>query len=305
MAVFLAGSTVVGDDDKTQHKGALVWLGNAASTTAAPQLKAMCQELGWVDAGSLSALQYADLARVTACTLSPHAAADGKPWLKNMVKPRKLSAAGQKTMGSLENTARPFGSLLEDMEQAYALLTAADTAIGALDDNSFIELEYSDTAPPAWQKKITYGMLGRSEIGFKTLAWLEYYAWERADKDEHGRATSVLDKLDVLARGLGLTPLGASDDQRALGAVAALAGYAYLDHAATRYRPFGPERAVQLSEEVLAARAPVMLGDSRGVDESHTQNPYHNPRRLTFDPSAAGSYTVTPRCLNQRVYPRS
>ena len=112
MSFWTAHSITPTDQVLTHH------MGYVAVTTSNPasQLRAMLPELEWQDAGTMSALQYADLARVSAAAITTHSEMRTRAWLKYGVTPAHLCKSLTAPLEGLEKTASHLGSIIEDVD---------------------------------------------------------------------------------------------------------------------------------------------------------------------------------------------
>ena len=227
------------------------------TSLTASQLKAKLPELEWQAAGTMSAVQYADMAAVTLRTAEIHGDVWARPWLLHGFNPAALAAVISAPLEGMDKTASPLGKYLDEVEAAARRLPTdkmRKLVVGTADTFALPAAVTGEHAPPPWQLKVTMGVIHACSIGARALAWLEYFAWERGEApDANTRACKLLSKLDDLATQLGLSTADTGVEQRAVNAITALADYAYLENVAARYTPPGPARQAQLEEELRAA----------------------------------------------------
>ena len=169
---FVSGTATVGLADVATHRMGLV---NIPELDSASHLKAMLPELEWASAGSMTALQYADLARVTAASLEISDELDAHQWLIRAVDPAALVKAFSAPLVGMEKTRSSLGLVLDDTDAALRKLSGDATAKASRTVkvvNTFALPAYSTADPPRdWQKLVTFGVIRRCSIGAKALAF--------------------------------------------------------------------------------------------------------------------------------------
>ena len=261
---FTYGGVSVAIADIANHRMALV---SIPPLDTASQLQALLPELEWQAAGAMSAIQYADLARVTGAAMTLHSEIDARSWIGHAVDPAHMANAySTAALAGMEKARSKLGRSLDAADTELRKAAGDATKDAARDTrlaHTFALPAAGARPPPAWQNLVSYGLLRTSSIGIKALAWLEYFAWERGEAPSaDGRASRLLTMLDGLATHLNISKHETEDAARAANAIRALSDYAYMAHCATRYVPVGAGREAQLSEELLAARSPTHTGDT-------------------------------------------
>ena len=97
--------------DLAAHRMALV---SIPPLDTASQLQALVPELEWQAAGAMSALQYADLARVTGAAIRLHIETDARSWMGHAVDPAQMANAYcTAALAGMEKTRSTLGRSLD------------------------------------------------------------------------------------------------------------------------------------------------------------------------------------------------